>query len=49
LNRTNGLYLIIGALLVIVIGLGTYVYRQESKPEGIQMSIDKNGVSVEKN
>jgi hypothetical protein len=49
LNRSNGLYLIIGALVVVVIGLGTYLYREEKKPEGIQMNIDKNGVSVQQN
>ncbi len=49
MNRTNGLYLVIGALVVVIIGLGTYVYREQSKPDGIQMSIDKNGVSVEQN
>jgi hypothetical protein len=49
LNRSNGLYLIIGALVVVVIGLGTYLYRDEKKPTGIQMNIDKNGVSVQQN
>jgi hypothetical protein len=49
LNRSNGLYLIIGALVVIVIGLGAYLYREEKKPDGIQMNIDKNGVSVQQN
>jgi RsiW-degrading membrane proteinase PrsW (M82 family) len=49
LNRSNGLYLVIGALVVVVIGLGTYLYRDEKKPEGIQMNIDKNGVSVQQN
>ncbi len=49
MNRTNGLYIIIGALVVAVIGLGGYIYREQTKPEGIQMSIDKNGVSVEQN
>ncbi len=47
MNRTNTLYLIIGALVVVVIGLGAYAYHQESKPKGIEMSIGKNGVSVE--
>jgi hypothetical protein len=47
LNRNNGLYLVIGALVVIVIGLGAYIFHEESKPDGIEMSIGKNGVSVE--
>jgi hypothetical protein len=49
MNRTNGLYVIIGALVVVVIGLGSYVYREQTKPEGVQMNIDKNGISVEQN
>jgi hypothetical protein len=48
-GRSNSLYLIIDALVVVVIGLGTYVYREQTKPEGIQMNIDKNGISVEQN
>lgn len=46
-NR-NGLYLIIAVLAVIAIGLGVYVYREESKP-GIDIRIGQDGVSVEEN
>jgi ElaB/YqjD/DUF883 family membrane-anchored ribosome-binding protein len=46
LNR-NGLYLIIGALLVAVVGLGIYAYREETKPAGIALKIGEGGVSVE--
>jgi hypothetical protein len=49
LSRNNGLYLVIGALVVIVVGLGAYIFHEESKPDGIEMSIGKNGVSVEQN
>lgn len=48
LNR-NGLYLIVGALLVAVIGLGIYVYREETKPAGIELKIGEGGVSIEEN
>lgn len=47
--RTNNLYLIIGALIVAVIGLGFYVYREESKPKGIELSIGQNGIKVQEN
>ncbi|MDR6814990.1 RsiW-degrading membrane proteinase PrsW (M82 family) [Neorhizobium sp. 2083] len=47
--RTNNLYLIIGALIVVVIGLGFYVYREESKPKGIELSIGQNGIKVQEN
>lgn len=48
MNR-NGLYLIVGALLVIVIGLGAYVYREETKPAGVELKIGQDGVSVKEN
>ncbi|KAA3519448.1 hypothetical protein B7W85_05890 [Allorhizobium ampelinum] len=47
MNRTNGLYLIIGALVVIVVGLGAYAYHEETKPKGVELSIGKDGVAVE--
>jgi hypothetical protein len=49
MSRNNGLYLIIGALIVAVIGLGIYVYQEESKPDGVELRIGENGVSVEQN
>ncbi|MDH4440109.1 MAG: hypothetical protein QE284_06965 [Rhizobium sp.] len=49
MNRNNGLYLIIGALVVAVIGLGIYVYQEESKPSGVELRIGEGGVSVEEN
>jgi hypothetical protein len=48
LNR-NGLYFIIGALLVAVVGLGIYAYREETKPAGVELKIGEGGVSVEQN
>jgi hypothetical protein len=49
LNRNNGLYLIIGALIVVVVGLGAYIFHEESKPDGVEMSIGKNGVTIQEN
>lgn len=49
MSRSNNLYFIIGALVVVVIGLGAYVLHEEKKPDGIEMSIGKNGVSIEQN
>ena len=45
----NRLYLIIGALTVIVIALGIYVWREESKPDGVEIKLDENGVSIQQN
>jgi RsiW-degrading membrane proteinase PrsW (M82 family) len=49
LSRSNSLYLVIGALVVVVVGLGTYVVREETKPKGVEMSISSDGVRVEEN
>lgn len=48
MNR-NTLYLIVGALAVAVIVLGVYVIREESKPDGVEIRLDENGISVEQN
>ena len=47
--RQNQLYLIIGALIVVVVALGIYVWREESKPSGVELRIDESGISVEEN
>lgn len=49
MNRSNGLYLVIGALVVLVIGLGVYVYQEESKPDGVELSIGRDGVKIQEN
>jgi len=43
----NRLYFIIGALVVLVIALGIYVYREETKPSGVELRIDESGISVQ--
>jgi len=45
----NKLYLIIGALAAVAIALAIYVWREESKPDGVELRIDQNGISVEEN
>ncbi|WP_175577277.1 hypothetical protein [Rhizobium oryziradicis] len=47
MNRTNGLYLVIGALVVAVVGLGAYTYHEQTKPKGVELSIGQGGVSVQ--
>lgn len=47
--KQNQLYLLIGALIVAVIALGLYVYREESKPAGIELKIDESGISIQEN
>lgn len=47
--QQNKLYLIIGALIVVVLALGIYVWREQSKPSGVELRIDESGVSIEEN
>jgi len=49
LLKQNQLYLVIGALVVIVVVLGGYVYHEQTKPKGVQIQLDQNGLKVEKN
>ncbi|MFD1197528.1 hypothetical protein ACFQ3K_04205 [Brucella gallinifaecis] len=48
MNR-NSLYLIIGALIVIVAGFAIYTYQEETKPSGIELKIGEEGVSIQEN
>lgn len=45
--KQNTLYLIIGALAVIVVALVIYIWREQSKPDGVELRIDENGISVQ--
>ena len=42
----NGLYLIIGALVVIV-GVVGYLYYQERQTTGVDITVGKSGMSIE--
>lgn len=47
MNR-NGLYLVIAVLAVVVIGLGVYVYQEETT-QGVEIKIGADGLSVQEN
>ncbi|MDG4907639.1 MULTISPECIES: hypothetical protein [unclassified Mesorhizobium] len=47
--RQNMLYLIIGALAVVVIALGIYIYREQTRPKGVELKIDDKGISIQQN
>lgn len=47
MNR-NSLYFLIGALLVVAIGLGLYIYNEQTKP-GLEIRVDQNGLTVDGN
>jgi hypothetical protein len=48
MNR-NGLYFLMGALAVLLTGLGVYAYREETKPKGIEIQLNDQGVSIDRN
>jgi hypothetical protein len=43
------LYLICGALGVVVVILGYQVYQDRQKPDGVEIKIDDSGISIQKN
>jgi predicted negative regulator of RcsB-dependent stress response len=45
-NR-NILYLIIGALIVVVSVLGYNVYESKKQPEGLQINLGPNGLKIQ--
>jgi len=47
--KQNTLYLVIGALIVVVIALGIYVYREQTRPKGVELKIDDKGISIQQN
>ncbi|TIL34342.1 hypothetical protein [Mesorhizobium sp.] len=47
--KQNMLYLVIGALVVVVIALVIYVYREQTRPEGVELKIDDKGISIQRN
>ncbi|MBZ9706580.1 hypothetical protein FJ970_08635 [Mesorhizobium sp. B2-1-8] len=47
--KQNTLYLIIGGLIVVVIALGVYVYREQTRPKGVELKIDDKGISIQQN
>ncbi|ASP51901.1 hypothetical protein [Sinorhizobium meliloti] len=47
MNR-NALYLIIAVLAVITVGLGIYVFQEETT-QGVEIKIGEDGISVQEN
>ncbi len=45
----NVLYMIIGALIVVVGGFSYYTYQEEKKPDGVEIQVGKNGLSIQEN
>lgn len=45
----NGLYILLGALIVVIIGFTVYTYQQEKQPKGVELKIGEQGVSIQQN
>jgi RsiW-degrading membrane proteinase PrsW (M82 family) len=48
MSRSNILYLVVGALVVVVAVLGYQVYQDRKKPEGVNINLGPGGISIEK-
>lgn len=48
MNRSNILYLAIGALVVVAAVLGYQLYQDRKEPKGVQLNIGERGISLEK-
>lgn len=45
----NGLYALIGLLVIIVIALGGYMLYQQSQEPSLEIRVDSNGIQVNGN
>lgn len=45
--RQNQLYILVGVLIALVIGL--YIWREESKPSGVEIRLNESGISIQEN
>ncbi len=43
----NALYMIIGALIVVVAGFSYYAYQEEQQPDGVEIRVGKDGLSIQ--
>ncbi len=47
MSRNNILYLIVGALIVGVAIMGYQLYQDRHQPEGLNINVGPNGLSIE--
>jgi predicted negative regulator of RcsB-dependent stress response len=47
-SRSNIVYLVVGALVIVVAVMGYQLYQDRKKPEGVQINIGPGGMSIEK-
>ena len=47
MNRNNVLYLIIGALVIVVAALSYELYQDHHQPEGLHINVGPGGLSIQ--
>jgi hypothetical protein len=47
-SRSNIIYLVVGALVIVVVVLGYQLYQDRKQPEGLRIDLGPNGMSIEK-
>ena len=48
MTRSNILYLVIGALVIVVAVMSYQLYQDRKQPEGMRIDLGPNGLSIEK-
>ena len=48
MSRSNILFLIIGALVIVVAIMGYELYQDRKQPEGLRIDVGPNGLKIEK-
>ena len=48
MSRSNILYLVVGALVVVVAVLSYQLYEDKKKPEGVNINLGPGGLSIQK-
>ncbi len=48
MSRSNIVYLVVGALVVVVAVMGYQLYQDRKKPEGVRIDVGPNGLTIEK-
>jgi RsiW-degrading membrane proteinase PrsW (M82 family) len=46
MSRSNVLYLVVGALAVVVVVLGWQLYQKNNEPKGLNINVGPGGLSI---
>lgn len=46
--NANAMYFLVGIMLAALIGGGAYMYQQHQHRDGVEISVGRNGVSIER-